>query len=588
MAGNSEFERRLAAYEQEVSGLLEQVKTLEEEVVQLRRKLQDAPKRVRTLEERLLETKGQLAQAVSQNEKLSYTLREAREQIADLREEVEKLTQPPSAYGTFLASNDDGSVDVFSGGRKMRVALHPEIELDELERGMEVVLNDSLNVVLARGSEISGEIVTLKELLDEGTRAMIVGRADEERVVELAAKLMGEKLRAGDTLLMDSRTGLLLERLPRPEVEELVLEEVPDISYDDIGGLDNQIEQITDAVELPWLHRDLFVEHQLPAPKGVLLYGPPGCGKTLIAKAVANSLAKKVSEVTGDKNARSYFLNIKGPELLNKYVGETERQIRLVFQRAREKSEEGWPVIVFFDEMDSLFRTRGSGISSDIESTIVPQLLAEIDGVETLKNVIVVGASNREDLIDPAILRPGRLDVKIKIERPNEDAAAQIFRRYLKPDLPFDEAEVQRLGGGDRQKAIEVMIERTVAEMYRDDDENRFLEVTYQNGDKEILFFKDFASGAMVENIVRRAKKLAIKRAIAGEGKGIRTEDLLASIKQEYKEHEDLPNTTNPDDWAKISGKKGERIVYVRTLLSEGKEATGGRAIERVGTGQYL
>jgi proteasome-associated ATPase len=569
VAGNSEYERRLAAYEQEVSGLLEQVKTLEEEVVQLRRKLQDAPKRVRTLEERLLETKGQLAQAVSQNEKLSYTLREAREQIADLREEVEKLTQPPSAYGTFLATNDDGTVDVFSGGRKMRVALHPEIEIEELERGMEVVLNDSLNVVLARGSEISGEVVTLKELLDDN-RAMIVGRADEERVVELAASLLGEKLRAGDTLLMDSRTGLLLEKLPRPEVEELVLEEVPDISYEDIGGLDNQIEQITDAVELPWLHRDLFIEHQLPAPK-----------------AVANSLAKKVSEVTGDKSARSYFLNIKGPELLNKYVGETERQIRLVFQRAREKSEEGWPVIVFFDEMDSLFRTRGSGISSDIESTIVPQLLAEIDGVETLKNVIVVGASNREDLIDPAILRPGRLDVKIKIERPDEAAAAQIFRRYLKLDLPFDEEEVKRLGG-DLRKAVDIMIERTVAEMYRDDEENRFLEVTYQNGDKEILYFKDFSSGAMVENIVRRAKKLAIKRAIAGEGKGIRTDDLLASIKQEYKEHEDLPNTTNPDDWAKISGKKGERIVYVRTLLSEGKEATGGRAIERVGTGQYL
>jgi proteasome-associated ATPase len=584
----SEYERRLTAYETEVSGLLEQVKTLEEEVVQLRRKLQDAPKRVRTLEERLLETKGQLAQAVSQNEKLSYTLREAREQIADLREEVEKLTQPPSAYGTFLAHNDDGSVDVYSGGRKMRVALHPEIESEELRRGHEVVLNDSLNVVLARSSELSGEVVTLKELLDDGDRAMIVGRADEERVVELADQLLGEKLRAGDTLLMDSRTGLLLERLPRPEVEELVLEEVPDISYDDIGGLDTQIEQITDAVELPFLHRDLFVEHQLPAPKGILLYGPPGCGKTLIAKAVANSLAKKVSEVTGDKTARSYFLNIKGPELLNKYVGETERQIRLVFQRAREKSEEGWPVIVFFDEMDSLFRTRGSGISSDIESTIVPQLLAEIDGVETLKNVIVVGASNREDLIDPAILRPGRLDVKIKIERPDMDAACQIFARYLHAQLPLDEEEVQRLGGGDREKAVGLMIERTVEEMYRDDPENRFLEVTYQNGDKEVLYFKDFSSGAMIENIVRRAKKLAIKRHIAGDGKGIRTDDLLASIRQEYKEHEDLPNTTNPDDWAKISGKKGERIVYVRTLLAEGQEATGGRSIERVGTGQYL
>jgi proteasome-associated ATPase len=587
-ASSSEYERRLAGYEQEVAGLLEQVKTLEEEVIQLRRKLQDAPKRVRTLEERLLETKGELARATSQNEKLSYTLREAREHISELRQEVEKLTQPPSAYGTYLDTNDDGTVDVFSAGRKMRVALHPAIDTESLRRGQEVVLNESLNVVLARASEVAGEIVVLKELMADGRRANIVGRADEERVVELADQLMGEKLRSGDTILMDTRAGLLLERLPRPEVEELILEEVPDISYDDVGGLDTQIEQITDAVELPFVHRDLFIEHQLPAPKGILLYGPPGCGKTLIAKAVANSLAHKVSEVTGDTNARSYFLNIKGPELLNKYVGETERQIRLVFQRAREKSEEGWPVIVFFDEMDSLFRTRGTGISSDMEATIVPQLLAEIDGVETLKNVIVIGASNREDLIDPAILRPGRLDVKIKIERPNEVAAQAIFSRYLVPDLPLDEGEVATLGGGDRQKAVNAMIERAVEEMYRDDDENRFLEVTYQNGDKEVLYYKDFASGAMIENIVRRAKKLAIKRVIAGESRGIRTDDLLASTKQEYKEHEDLPNTTNPDDWAKISGKKGERIVYVRTLMSEGREATGGRAIERVGTGQYL
>jgi proteasome-associated ATPase len=585
---SSEYERRLSAYEQQVEGLLEQVKELEQVVVDLRRKLQDAPKRVRTLEERLLETKGQLAQATSQNEKLSYTLREARDHIAELRREVEKLTQPPSAYGTLLSRNDDGTVDVFSGGRKMRVALHPELEDIELERGQEVVLNESLNVVLARAAELSGEVTTLKELLEDGRRAIVVGRADEERVVELAQSLMGEKLRAGDSILMDSRTGLLLERLPRPEVEELILEEVPDVSYEDVGGLDNQIEQITDAVELPFLHRDLFVEHKLPAPKGILLYGPPGCGKTLIAKAVANSLAQKVSEVTGNKAARSYFLNIKGPELLNKYVGETERQIRLVFQRAREKAEEGVPVIVFFDEMDSLFRTRGTGISSDMEATIVPQLLAEIDGVETLRNVIVIGASNREDLIDPAILRPGRLDVKIKIERPNETAASQIFSRYLTSDLPLDESEVDSLGGGDRDKAVKVMIERTVSEMYKDDDDNRFLEVTYQNGDKEILYYKDFSSGAMIENIVRRAKKLAIKRVIAGQSRGIRTSDLLESIKQEYKEHEDLPNTTNPDDWAKISGKKGERIVYVRTLMSKGKEATGGRAIERVGTGQYL
>jgi proteasome-associated ATPase len=581
---------RVAAYEREVAELRDQTKVLEDEVLGLRRRMQDAPKRVRTLEEKLLETKGQLQQAISQNERLTFTLREAREHIAALREEVDKLTQPPAAYGTFLARNDDGTVDVFSGGRKMRVALHPELAesaASDLQRGAEVVLNESLNVVLARTAEQSGDVVTLKEVLDDG-RAIIVGRADDERVVELAESLKGVKIRAGDSVLMDSRTGLLLEKLPRPEVEELVLEEVPDISYADVGGLDNQIEAITDAVELPFLYRELFVEHRLPAPKGILLYGPPGCGKTLIAKAVANSLAHKVSEVSGDKAARSYFLNIKGPELLNKYVGETERQIRLVFQRAREKSEEGVPVIVFFDEMDSLFRTRGTGISSDMESTIVPQLLAEIDGVETLRNVIVIGASNREDLIDPAILRPGRLDVKIKIERPDQDAAAQIFARYLTPDLPLDEDDVGSLGGGDRGKAVQAMIERTVEEMYRADEENQFLEVTYQNGDKEVMYYKDFASGAMIENIVRRAKKLAIKRVIAGQGRGIRTQDMIDSIKQEYKEHEDLPNTTNPDDWAKISGKKGERIVYIRTIMAQGDQTTGGRSIERVATGQYL
>jgi len=556
-----------------------EMQRLEAEVAGLRGRLSDAPRRVHALEERLLETKGQLAQAVSQNEKLSYTLREARDHIASLRDEVDKLTQPPSAYGVIVGKNEDGTVDVLTSGRKMRVTLHPDIDHEQLERGAEVVLNESFNVIQARLPEGIGEVVSVKEVLEDGVRALVVGRADEERVCELADSIRGMHLRAGDTLLLDPRANLLLERLPRPEVEDLLLEEVPDIAYHDIGGLDSQIEQIADAVELPFLHQELFAEHRLPAPKGILLYGPPGCGKTLIAKAVANSLAKKVSASTGGEKGRSYFINIKGPELLNKYVGETERQIRLVFQRAREKSEEGWPVIVFFDEMDSMFRTRGAGISSDMESTIVPQLLAEIDGVEGLRNVIVIGATNREDLIDPAILRPGRLDVKIKIERPDSQAATQIFARYLTDEIPIAAGE-----------AVPGMIDATVAEMYRSDDANRFLEVTYQNGDKEILYYKDFASGAMIENIVRRAKKLAIKRVIAGGERGVGTSDLLAAIKQEYKEHEDLPNTTNPDDWARISGQKGERIVFIRTLVSEAKDdaKTGGRAIERVATGQYL
>jgi len=554
-----------------------------------RRRPDDQPSRVEALEERLLETRGQLQQAVSQNEKLTYTLQQAKEQLALLREEVEKLTQPPANYGTFLGINPDGSVDVFASGRKMRVALHPNLDPAQLLRGDEVVLNDSLNVIEAREPERSGEVVTLKEVLGDGRRALIYGRGDEERVAEIADCLRDVKMRAGDAVLMDLRSGLLVEKLPRQQVEELVLEEVPDVSYDDVGGLDRQIEDITDAVELPYLHRELFADYSLPAPKGILLYGPPGCGKTLIAKAVANSLAKKVANLTGNANVRSYFLNIKGPELLNKYVGETERQIRLVFERAREKAAEGVPVIVFFDEMDSLFRTRGTGISSDMESTVVPQLLAEIDGVETLRDVIVIGATNREDLIDPAILRPGRLDVKIKIERPDDGAATQIFSRYLTSTVPLDHETVASLGGGDPHKACQAMIEQTVGEMYRDDDANRFLEVTYQNGDKEILYFKDFASGAMIENIVRRAKKVAVKREIAGEGRGVRVEDLIASIRQEYKENEDLPNTTNPDDWARISGKKGERIVYVRTLIAQADaDPIGGRSIEHVGTGQYL
>ena len=544
-------------------------------------------------EQSLIDSRIQIARLTGQNEKLSYTLREAREHIASLRDEVDKLTRPPGSYGTVVGINTDQTVDVLTNGRKIRVTAHTDVDLDHLQLGAEVMLNDALNIVLERGIDVGGEVVSLKEVLEDGIRAIVVVRGDDERVCELATAIRGMHLRSGDLLRLDSRSNLLLEKLEQPEVEHLLLQEIPNISYSDIGGLDSQIEQIADAVELPFLHADLFAEHQLPAPKGILLYGPPGCGKTLIAKAVANSLARKVASRTGDDKGRSYFINIKGPELLNKYVGETERQIRLIFERAREKSDEGWPVIIFFDEMDSMFRTRGTGISSDMESTIVPQLLAEIDGVEGLRNVIVIGATNREDLIDPAILRPGRLDVKIKIDRPDATAARQIFARYLTNDLPIAQSDIERLGAGDTQMAVQQMVDQAVAEMYATTEENRFLEVTYQNGEKEIMYFKDFSSGAMIENVVRRAKKLAIKRLIDSGSKGICLQDLLDSIHQEFKEHEDLPNTTNPDDWAKISGKKGERIVFIRTLVHDQDESRtgrelGGKAIERTATGQYL
>lgn len=570
-------------YEHRINALRNTVQALEEEVSVLRRRLQDAPRRVRMLESRLAEAKAQIALAGQRNEKLSAVLEEAREQLAMLRAEVEKLTTAPNPFATVLGVNSDSTVDVISGGRQMRVNAQPSIEIKELQRGQQVLVNDSMNIVEVRDFDRQGQVVTVKEILSDD-RLLVMAHADEERVVELAGPLQGTFLRIGDHVRIDPRHGLAYERLIRPEVEELVLEEVPDVTYEQVGGLADQIEAIKDAVELPYVHRDLFEEYGLVAPKGVLLYGPPGCGKTLIAKAVANSLADAVVRNTGHEDARSYFLNIKGPELLNKYVGETERQIRLIFQRAREKSDEGVPVIVFFDEMDSLFRTRGTGISSDVESTIVPQLLSELDGVEMIKNVIVIGASNREDLIDPAILRPGRLDVKIKIARPNTAEARQIFKIYLSPDLPFAPSALEE-AGGDPLVLVDRMIDQVVEKMYAESEENRFLEVTYANGDREILFFRDFASGAMIENIVRRAKKAAIKRRIGGEAGGISTQDLLVGIKQEFREHEDLPNTTNPDDWAKISGKKGERIVYVRTLI-EGEDES--RTIEAVGAGQYL
>ncbi|SFF18801.1 proteasome ATPase [Streptomyces mirabilis] len=565
-----------------------QVAYLEQEIAVLRRKLADSPRHTRILEERIIELQTNLAGVSAQNERLANTLREARDQIVALKEEVDRLAQPPAGFGVFLVANEDGTADIFTGGRKLRVNVSPSVELEELRRGQEVMLNEALNVVEAMEYESVGDIVTLKEILEDGERALVVGHTDEERVVRLAEPLLDVVIRPGDALLLEPRSGYVYEVVPKSEVEELVLEEVPDIGYEQIGGLGNQIEMIRDAVELPYLYPDLFKEHELRPPKGVLLYGPPGCGKTLIAKAVANSLAKKVAEVTGQATGKSFFLNIKGPELLNKYVGETERQIRLVFQRAREKASEGTPVIVFFDEMESLFRTRGSGVSSDVENTIVPQLLAEIDGVEGLENVVVIGASNREDMIDPAILRPGRLDVKIKIERPDAEAAKDIFAKYLTQRLPLHSDDLGE-HGGDRAATVHGMIQTAVEQMYAESEENRFLEVTYANGDKEVLYFKDFNSGAMIENIVGRAKKAAIKAFLEQNQKGLRVSHLLQACVDEFKENEDLPNTTNPDDWARISGKKGERIVYIRTLVTGKQGADTGRSIDTVAnTGQYL
>src|ERR687894_1735318 len=563
------------------------IDSLTDELDRLRERVSSHPHDIAMLERRLADARSDARTTAANNERLAATLREARDQIISLKSEVDRLAQPPASFGVFLSPAEEHTADIYTSGRKMRVSVSPDVDPEALIPGKEVMVNEAMNVVDVLDFDEVGEVVLLKEVMEGGDRGLVIGHGDEESVVRLAHRLKEQNLRSGDSLLIDRRGRFPYERVPHLDVEELVLEEVPDIDYSVIGGLGSQIEAIRDAVELPFLHKDLFDEHELKAPKGILLYGPPGCGKTLIAKAVANSLAKKVTERTGEEG-RSFFLNIKGPELLNKYVGETERHIRLVFQRARDKASDGMPVIVFFDEMDSLFRTRGSGVSSDVENTIVPQLLSEIDGVEGLENVIVIGASNREDMIDPAILRPGRLDVKIKIERPDAEAARDIFSKYVLTGLPLHADDLTE-HGGSRDACVAAMIQAAVLRMYSETEENRFLEVTYANGDKEVLYFKDFNSGAMIQNIVDRGKKMAIKDFLTSGRKGLRLQHLLDSCVDEFRENEDLPNTTNPDDWARISGKKGERIVYIRTLVSGGKGAEAGRSIDTVSnTGQYL
>ena len=567
--------------------LIAQIGALRDELDRLRERVSTHPHDIAMLERRLADARSDARTTAANNERLAATLREARDQIVSLKNEVDRLAQPPASFAVFLAAREEHTADIFTAGRKMRVSVSPDVDLESMSPGKEVMVNEAMNVVRVLDFDEVGEVVLLKELLEDGNRALVIGHGDEESVVRLAYRLHDQHLRSGDSLLIDRRVHFAYERIPKLDVEELVLEEVPDIDYSVIGGLGNQIEAIRDAVELPFLHKELFAEHELKAPKGILLYGPPGCGKTLIAKAVANSLAKKVSERT-DEEGRSFFLNIKGPELLNKYVGETERHIRLVFQRARDKATDGMPVIVFFDEMDSLFRTRGSGVSSDVENTIVPQLLSEIDGVEGLDNVIIIGASNREDMIDPAILRPGRLDVKIKIERPDAEAAREIFSKYLTRTLPLHPEDLAEFDH-DAQMCVQAMIDRTVSRMYEESEENQFLEVTYAGGDKEVLYFKDFNSGAMIQNVVDRAKKMAIKDFLETGVRGLRIGHLMQACLDEFAENEDLPNTTNPDDWAKISGKKGERIVFIRTLISSKQGTQPGRSIDTVSnTGQYL
>lgn len=552
---------------------------------QLTNQLDAAKRRAATLVEKNRTLEYQLETAARNNRRMVDLLETTREEITTLKAALELDGETPFSVGTVLAVHEkrpavegveiaatvEPGVDIIQNGRRLRVAVSPLIELQRISAGAEVLLNESLTIVSVMPAERTGELARVKEVLDDGL-LVIVGRGDETRVVRRADRLVAERIRVGDAVTVDVRTGHALDLVPLSEVQDVVLEEVPDVSYADIGGLGPQIEAIRDAVELPFLHPGLYREHGLKAPKGILLYGPPGTGKTLIAKAVAHSLASRSTE-----EQRSYFLNIKGPELLNKYVGETERHIRTIFARAREKASDGYPVVVFFDEMESLFRTRGSGVSSDVETTIVPQLLAEIDGVERLDNVIVIGASNREDMIDPAILRPGRLDVKIRIDRPDARGAAEIFSKYLTATLPLHPEELTA-HDGDRQATVDAMIAATAQALYARTPQTRFVEVTYTDGTTRTLHFADFASGAVIANIVDRAKKHAIKEFLSSgaEVKGLRTAHLLRGVTEEFAEQEDLPDTSSPEDWARISGHRGGRVAHLRRLVQTPHPISGG------------
>ena len=561
------------------------IESLQNEIEDLKEQLNSPPTDEADL--RLYEMTRELMTAHRRNRKLANALQETREHLQGLKEKVEQLSAPPNHYGIFLNENGDGTIDIDMFGKKQRVNADPDIQTGQLQRGQEVMLNGAFNVVGSRDFDCRGEVVKIKEILDQ-RRVLISLRADEERVVEVSERVKVSDLKFGDAVLLNRVSGILMEKLPKYEIEDLMLEEVPDISFNEIGGQDEQIENIRDAIETPYLYPEEYKEFDLSPPKGILLYGPPGCGKTMMASAIANNLAKRIREKTGRDDVKGYFINVKGPELLNKYVGETERKIREVFQKARDKSKEGVPVVIFFDEMDSLFRSRGMGISSDMESTVVPTFLAEIDGIEGLRDVIVIGASNRQDLLDPAVLRPGRLDIKIKVARPEtEEDARDIFSKYLRPDLPIAPETVAKYDN-DPQQAIDHLIQTAVGEMYTATDDNKFIEVTYARGEREMLYFKDFISGAMIRNIVDRAKKSAIKRLIdeGDEGKGLRLEDIKTAIQEEYKENEDLPNTTNPDDWAKISGRKGERIVNIRAMTNEPERKK--KEVKAVKGGAYL
>jgi len=541
----------------------------------------------------LREARARAVSLAAKNERLVTALGTARERIAELGQQLDAVTHPPVTLGLLTglprtrgAAGDTGDavdaaqpreVAVSLSGRQMLLHVHPGVDDTELQVGRRVAVNDQMLVVATLPEPGTGEAVTLEERLDDA-RVLVTTGAGGTRILTLSSALgriagTGEGLKPGDTLAADLRADVATALIERTSVEQLVVAETPDVSWADIGGLGPQIEQIRDALELPFTHPELFHAYGLRAPKGLLLYGPPGCGKTLIAKAVATSLADSPS-ASGIKGRPPAFLNIKGPELLSKFVGETERQIRAIFDQARKAAAEDRPVVIFFDEMEALFRTRGTGVSSDVETMIVPQVLAEIDGVESLRNVVIIGASNREDMIDPAILRPGRLDVKIRVNRPDAAAAEEILARHLTADLPLDPTELTA-HGGDREATAASLRRIVIEALYARNDATAVLEITEAHAvsgtSTRVLHLADLTSGAMLAAIVSRAKTASIKDELAGGAGGLNAARLRSAVKTEARQNEEITGATTPEGWARLIGTRTSQIRNVRRL---GKEST--------------
>src|SRR5467141_3568043 len=499
------------------------------------------------------------------------TIVEARRMIEKLEEVIKKVTSPANRIGTFLGATSRDTAHIVVGGADYYCNVDPRIPLAKLKNGTRVLVNEAYVIVGDLGFETAGPVTKITEVLSDDRLRVGSEHGLQSIVLQRSADLASSTLKSGDEVRVDSNYRMALEMLSSTKSHEHYLDVVPELPWEKVGGQEGALQAIKDAIELPLLHPDLFKKFQHATPKGFLLYGPPGCGKTLIGKATAFNLTKQLGAKSGTE-MREYFMHVKGPEILNMWVGESERMVREIFATAREKRGEDFMPFLFIDEAESILGTRRASRHSNILSTLVPMFCSEMDGIDSLNDVVIILASNRADLIDPAILRPGRIDRKIKVNRPNREGAREVYRIYLTPDLPYDGAlgkEAENIGA-----AVDKLIERFVDWQFTRREENKFLEVTLRSGRKEVLYRSDLISGAIIASIVERAKAIAIKRAIATQQpEGIRETDLQLAFNAEYVENDIFPSSDVTEDWLKLIDYEPENVVKIAPVRPLGPNA---------------